>query len=140
MGAWYAIGLFAGLGARSASCSSACSPRPRGLAVALGVAVAVAVGLGFAFESWKEAVAGGVGAALGAFGAGARRRRRAAARRHARRHRRCSSRRRRSSLAALALRARRSATLEAVALPLLGARLRARAAGRYEGLRILAKD
>src|SRR4051812_50176514 len=38
--------------------------------IAFVLAVAASVALGFAFQTWKEAVAAGIGAALGAHGSG----------------------------------------------------------------------
>jgi hypothetical protein len=139
VGAWYTIGLFAGLGAAIGVLLVGLLASLRsGAALALVVAAAAGVGLGFAFQTWQEAVAGGIGAALGALGAG------------------------RLVAGALGRGGTRGGTallvggaavvvaalafvpvlgyLEALALPLLAARLRARAGGRYEGLRILAKD
>jgi hypothetical protein len=139
VGAWYTIGLFAGLGAAVGVLLVGLLAALRGGALlALVVAAAIGVALGFALETWQEAVAGGIGAALGALGAG------------------------RLVSGALGRGGTRGGTallvggaavvlaalafvpvlgyLEALALPLLAARLRARAGGRYEGLRILAKD
>ena len=139
MGAWYTIGLFAGVGTALGVLFVGLLASVRvGVALALIAAAAVAVGLGLGIETWKEALAGGIGAACGVFGAsrfvgGALQRGGTAAG---------------TALlvggAALVLAALAFIPvvgyLEAVALPAFGARLRSRAGRRYEGLRILAKD
>lgn len=139
MGAWYTIGLFAGFGAALGVLLAGLLGSLRaGALVALLLAAAAAVGAGFLFQTWKEALAGAIGAACGAQGAG------------------------RVVEGALRRGGTRGGTavlvggaafvlaglafvpvlgyLEALALPVLAARLRARADGRYEGLRVLAKD
>ena len=139
MGAWYTIGLFAGLGAAIGVLLTGLLASLRGgAAVAFVLAVAAGAALGYVLHDWKHALAGGIGAALGAYGAG------------------------RVVVGALGRGGTRGGTallvagvavviaalafvpvlgyLEALALPLLAARLRARGGGRYEGLRILAKD
>jgi hypothetical protein len=139
VGAWYTIGLFAGIGAALGVLIAGLLASTRlGLAAALVLAAAAAVALGFGFETWKEALAGGLGAACGSLGTG----------------RLVGGALQRGGtragtalliagaailLAALAF-VPALGYLEAVALPALGARLRARAGGRYAGLRILAKD
>jgi hypothetical protein len=139
LGAWYTIGLFAGIGAALGVLFVGLLASVRlGVVVALVAAAAVAVGLGLGLETWQEAVAGGVGAVLGVFGAsrfvgGALER---------------GGTRAGTAVivggAALVLAALAFVPVlgyvEAVALPAFGARLRARAGGRYAGLRILAKD
>jgi hypothetical protein len=139
VGAWYTIGLFAGLGVALGTLFVGLLASLRaGIAVAFVLAAAAAVGLAFGLESWKEAIAGGIGAACGAFGTG------------------------RFVGGALQRGGTRGGTavliaaaalviaglafvpvlgyVEAVVLPILGARLRARAGRRHAGLRILAKD
>jgi hypothetical protein len=139
VGAWYTIGLFAGLGAAIGVLLAGLLASLRsGAALAFVLAVVAAAALGYALHDWKHALAAAIGAALGAFGAG------------------------RVVVGALGRGGTRGGTavlvagvavviaalafvpvlgyLEALALPLLAARLRARAGGRYEGLRILAKD
>jgi hypothetical protein len=139
MGAWYTIGLFAGLGtALGVLFAGLLAPLRLGLALALVAAAAVAVALGLGFETWKEAIAGGIGAACGSLGAGPLA---------------VGAQRRGGTRAGTALLIGAAALvlaglafvpalgyLEAAALPVLAARLRARAGGRYAGLRILAKD
>jgi hypothetical protein len=139
VGAWYTIGLFAGLGAAIGVLAvGLLGSLKQGALVAFVVAVAASVGIGFAFQTWKEAVAAGVGAALGAHGSG-----RVVE----------GALRRGGTRGGVALLVAGAAVvvaalafvpvlgyLEALALPVLGQRLRARAGGRYEGLRILAKD
>jgi hypothetical protein len=139
LGAWYTIGLFAGVGTALGVLFVGLLASVRaGVAISLLAAAAIAVGLGLGVETWKEAVAGGIGAACGVFGAsrfvgGALQR---------------GGTRGGTALivagAAVVLAALAFVPvlgyIEAVALPALGARLRARAGGRYAGLRILARD
>lgn len=139
MGAWYAIGLLAGIGVGLGVLFVGMLAAARGGALAaLVFAAAVAVGIGFGFERWQEAVAGGLGAVCGTLGAravvgGALRR--------------GGTRGGTAVLvggAALVLAGLAFVPalgyVEAVALPALGARLRSRAGKRFAGLRILAKD
>lgn len=139
VGEWYAIGLFAGIGAALGVLFVGLLGSVRaGAALAALFGAAVAVGIGLEVEHWQEALAGGLGALCGA--AGARQVVSGAFRRGATR-------------AGLALLVGAAAVvvaalafvpalgyLEAVALPALGARLRGKAGQRYAGLRILAKD
>jgi hypothetical protein len=136
VGAWYTIGLFAGLGSALGVLFVGLLGSQR--AVASVLAIAAAVGLGFAFQGWQEALAGGIGAVLGAYGAaavvgGALQR--------------GGTRVGTAVLvagAALVLAGLAFVPVlgyvEALALPVLAARVRARAGRRHEGLRILAKD
>lgn len=139
MGGWYLIGLLAGIGAALGVLFAGLLGQLRtAFPAALVLAAAAAVGIGFAVDTWEEALAGGVGAVLGVVGArqvvsGALRRGGT-----------------RGGTAALVGAAAvvlaglafvpALGYLEALALPALGARIRARAAKRYEGLRILARD
>src|SRR4051794_6246800 len=66
MGAWYTIGLLAGLGAAFGVLAAALVPR---LAVAVVAACAAGVVVGVLVFGWAEAVAGGIGGVLGALGA-----------------------------------------------------------------------
>jgi hypothetical protein len=139
MGAWYSIGLFAGLGsALGVLLVGLLASLTRGAAIAFVLAVAAAVAIGFVFEDWKHALAAAIGAALGALSAG-----RVVD----------GALRRGGTPGGTALLVAGAALviaglafvpvlgyLEALALPLLAARLRARAGKRYEGLRVLAKD
>ena len=135
MGAWYTIGILAGLGVAFGILSAGLVPRP---VVAALAASAVGVAVGFLAFDWDEAVGGGAGGLLGSLGA--------------------------TPVVAGALRrgGTRGATaalvglgglvvaalafvpvlgyLEAVALPLLALRLRRREPERYAGLRTLARD
>ena len=139
MGAWYTIGLFAGLGvALGVLLVGLLASLRAGVAVAFVAAAAVMVALGLGLETWKEALAGALGAAAGSFGAG---------RLVGGALQRGGTRLGTAVLvgaAAIVLAGLAFVPvfgyLEAVALPALAARLRARAGGRYEGLRILAKD
>lgn len=139
MGDWYLIGLLAGLGAALGVLFVGLLGAARtALVVALVAAAAIAVGIGFLVDNYDEAIAGGLGALSGTIGArqvvgGALRRggtRGGTA----------------VLVAGVALVLAGLAFvpglgyLEALALPALGARLRARAAQRYAGLRILARD
>lgn len=139
MGAWYTIGLFAGIGVGLGVVLAGILGAVRGaavLAALLGAVAGALVGLGIADP--EEAIAGAVGGLLGGFGASL------------------------IVTAALGRGGTRGATaflvafagiglavlalvpivgyVEAVTLPVLGARLRRRADGRYQGLRILARD
>jgi hypothetical protein len=140
MGAWYWIGVSAGLGAAAGVLLAGLGAR---VALAtIAVAAAVGAGLGYAIDSWQpggvvDIVAGAVGGLLAAFGAvqivrGALRRggtgggtailvAGAAV-----------------AVAALAW-VPAAGYLEALALPALAARLRRRQPDRYAGLRTLAK-
>jgi hypothetical protein len=139
VGAWYTIGLFAGLGAALGVLFVGLLGSLRlGAAAAFAVAVAAGVGAGFAFQTWKEALAGGLGAACGALGAG--RFVEGALRRGGTRGGTAVL----VAGAALVLAGLAFVPvlgyLEALLLPVLAARLRARANKRHAGLRILAKD
>jgi hypothetical protein len=135
MGAWYTIGLFAGLGTALGVAFAAALRRAL---VAAVVAAVVGAALGFAIEGVGEAIAGGVGGVLGAVGtmplvAGTLRR--------------GGTRGGTAGIlggAAFAVAALAFVPvvgyLEAVAVPLLGLRLRRRAPERHAGLRSLAKD
>ena len=135
MGAWYTIGILVGLGA---AIGVAAAGTLRRLIPATVLAAAAAVGIGFAFWQWDEAVGGVVGALCGAFGSaplvsGALRRGGT-----------------RGGTATLLLLASLVGAalafvpvlgyLEALAVPVLGARLRRRAPDRHAGLRSLARD
>lgn len=139
MGAWYTIGLLAGLGAAigTALGGALASVRyGRVIAIVLGAALAAAVGA--VVSGVPEAVAAGIGAALGAFAAtqiagGALRRG--------------------GTPAATAFLVAGAAVVvaalafvplvgyvEAVALPVFAGRLRRRSPETYAGLRSLARD
>ncbi len=135
MGAWYTIGLLAGVGVAVGIAAAAVIPR-----VALTVVAGAIVGavVGVLVGDWSDAVSGAVGGVAGGFGAepilsGALRRGGT-----------------RSGLAVFAVGGAVAAAavafipvvgyLEAVALPALALRLRSRAPERYAGLRTLAKD
>jgi small-conductance mechanosensitive channel len=134
VGAWYSIGILAGLG--TAIGVALMSGLRRTLA-ALVTAVVVSVVLGFAFSGWAQAVAGLVGALCGVVGSaplvtGALRR----------------GGTRGGTATLLALVSLIGAALafvpvlgylEAVAILALGFRLRRRAPDRHAGLRTLAK-
>jgi hypothetical protein len=135
VGDWYTIGILVGVGA--ALGVAATGVLRRALA-GLVVAVVVAVALGFAFAQWDEAAGGLVGAVCGALGsaplvAGALRR----------------GGTRGGTALLLGLVALAGAALafvpavgylEAVAVPILGARLRRRSPDTHAGLRTLARD
>lgn len=139
MGTWYWIGVAAGLGTAAGIALATVVPPGRagaGLAAVLGAAAGL--GLGLLVGDWVAAIVGAVAGAAGALsavpvvtaalrGGGTR-----------------------LGVAAFVLLGALLAAalafvpalgyVEAVAAPLLAHRLRARAAGRYAGLRILAKD
>ena len=134
MGAWYAIGVLAGVGAALGLVAAAALPR----VVAAVPAAAVGAAIGVLVSHWPEGVAGAAGAAAGVLGAapvvaGALRRGGT-----------------RGGLAVfVGLGAAVVAAVafvpalgyvEAVALPLVGMRLRSRLPERYAGLRTLARD
>ena len=135
MGDWYTIGILVGLGA---SIGVAATGVLRRALAGLVLAVAVAVAIGLVFGQWDEAIGGAVGAACGAIGSaplvrGTLRRGGTPG----------------GTALLLALAALVGAALafvpvlgylEAVAVPALGARLRARAPERHAGLRSLARD
>jgi hypothetical protein len=135
MGDWYTVGILVGIGAAIGIAASGTLRRPP---LALVAAVALAVALGFGFGQWDEAAGGAAGAALGALGSaplvdGALRR----------------GGTRGGTAALLALVSLVGAALalvpvvgylEAIAVPIVGLRLRRRAPDRHAGLRSLAKD
>lgn len=139
MGTWYTAGVFTGFGvAIGVLLAGVLAGRRYGLLAALVLAAGGGAALGAVAYGWAEAVGGGAGGALGALGAtqvvagtlargGARAATAALV-----------------SLGALVLAALALVPvvgyLEAVAVPALAARLRARAGRTYAGLRILARD
>ena len=139
MGDWYTLGLFAGLGAALGVLVAGLLARvSAGAVAALGLAAAGGFFIGWWFADWAEAIAGGVGGALGALGAAEVLR---------------GALRRGGTPGATALLATAGAILlgalafvpvagyvEALAIPALAARLRRRGGRTYEGLRILARD
>jgi hypothetical protein len=132
---WYSIGILVGVGT---AIGLALTGALRRVVPSVVAAAVVAVGLGFAFGQWDEALGGLVGAACGALGsapvvAGALRR----------------GGTRGGTAVILALAGLVAAALafvpvvgyvEALAVPLLGARLRRRSPDRHAGLRSLARD
>jgi hypothetical protein len=144
MGAWYWIGVCAGLGAGAGVLLAGVAGAARTALVAAGVvALAAGAGLGYAIDSWQpgswgDVVAGIAGGAAGAFGA-------AQVVRGA--LRRGGTRGGTAALVALGAVVVAAVGLvpalgyvELVALPALAVRLRKRAPERYAGLRTLAKD
>jgi len=144
MGAWYWIGVCAGLGAGIGVLLAGVAGSTRAALLAVGlVAVAGGAGLGYAVDrwqpgSWGDVLAGVVGGLAGALGAAQIVR--GALRRGGTRG---------GTATLVALSALGVASLawvpalgyvEALALPALAARLRRRAPERYAGLRTLAKD
>ena len=135
MGSWYWIGVCAGLGAALGVLGVGVL---RDLKLALPVALVAAAAAGWLLGEWSGAIAGGVGGVLGAVGATP------------------------TVLGALARGGTRGGTallvgvaalvlaalsfvpvlgyLLALALPVLGLRVRRRAGERHAGLRILARD
>jgi hypothetical protein len=136
---WYRIGLALGVGVGIGVLAAALLARGRAWIVAAAlVAAAAGFAVGLAIDDWEEAAAGAVGGALGALGTfelvrGALRR----------------GGTRGATIAVVALGALGIAALavipvvgyfEALAAPVLGARLRRRGGERYAGLRTLARD
>ena len=135
MGDWYTIGILVGLGA---AIGVACTGVLRRAIVGLVVAVAVSVAIGFAFGQWDEAAGGLVGSACGAFGS---------APLVSGTLRRGGTRGGTATLLAIASLVGAALAFvpvlgyfEALAVPLLGARLRRRSPDRHAGLRTLARD
>ena len=134
MGAWYSIGILVGLGT---AIGVALMSALRRVLPALVTAAVVSVVLGFAFSGWPQAVGGLVGALCGVLGSaplvtGALRR--------------GGTRSGTATLLALASLIGAALAfvpvlgyLEAVAVLVLGLRLRRRAPDRHAGLRTLAK-
>jgi hypothetical protein len=135
VGDWYTIGILVGVGTALGVAATAVLRRAL-LGLVVGAAAAVAVG--FAFGQWDEAAGGLAGAACGALGsaplvAGALRR--------------GGTRGGTSILLGLAALVGAALAfvpvvgyLEAVAVPVLGARLRRRSPDTHAGLRTLARD
>jgi hypothetical protein len=135
MGAWYTIGVSVGLGT---AIGVAAAGFLRRALPALVVAAVVAVAIGVAFGTWGETIGGAVGALCGSLGsvplvAGTLRR----------------GGTRGGTAFILALAALVATVLafvpivgylEAVAVPVLGARLRRRSPDTHAGLRTLARD
>ena len=135
MGDWYTIGILVGVGAALGVAATGVARRAL---VGLAPAIAIALAIGFAFAQWDQAVGGLVGATCGALGsaplvAGALRR----------------GGTRGGTALLLGLVALAGAALafvpvlgylEAVAVPVLGARLRRRSPDTHAGLRTLARD
>jgi hypothetical protein len=135
MGTWYTVGILVGVGTSFGVLAVALTRR---LLVGAALAAVAAVAVGFLVWNWPEAVGGAVGALCGAIGAmplvaGALRR----------------GGTRGGTAALLGLASLAGAALafvpvvgylEALAVPLLGLRLRRRAPDRHAGLRSLARD
>jgi hypothetical protein len=135
VGDWYTIGILAGLGTAT---GVACTGALRRAVLGLVVAATVAVAIGFAFFQWDEALGGFVGAACGALGS---------APLVSGTLRRGGTRGGTATLLALVSLVGAALAfvpvagyLEALAVPLLGARLRRRSPDRHAGLRTLARD
>ena len=135
MGDWYTIGILVGLGT---SIGVAATGLLRRAAIAFVAAAIVAAAIGFLIWQWDEAVGGVVGAACGAFGS---------APLVAGTLRRGGTRGGTATLLGLAGLVGAALAfipivgyLEALAVPVLGARLRRRSPDTHAGLRSLAKD
>src|SRR3954447_19371222 len=135
MGDWYTIGILVGLGASIGVATVAALARTL---PALVVAAVVAVAIGLLVGEWDEAVGGLVGAACGTLSAGPIVT--GALRRGGTRG---------GTAVLLGLVSLVGAALafvpvlgylEALAVPLLGARLRRRSPDRHAGLRVLSRD
>jgi len=135
VGDWYTIGILVGVGTALGVAATGVARRAL---VGLVPAVAIAVAIGFVFAQWDQAVGGLVGAVCGALGsapvvAGALRR--------------GGTRGGTALLLGLVALAGVALALvpvvgylEAVAVPVLGARLRRRSPDTHAGLRTLARD
>jgi hypothetical protein len=135
VGSWYTIGILAGLGA---ALGVAAAGALRRALIALVVSAVIAVAIGFAFWQWDEALGGALGAVCGSLGA---------APLVAGALRRGGTRGGTATLIGIASLVAAALAfvpvvgyLEAIAVPLLGARLRRRSPERHAGLRSLAKD
>jgi len=135
VGDWYTIGILVGLGA---AIGVACTGALRRALLGFVVAAAAAVAIGFAFGQWDEAVGGLVGSVCGSLGS---------APLVSGTLRRGGTRGGTATLLALASLVAAGLAfvpvvgyLEALAVPLLGARLRRRSPDRHAGLRTLARD
>jgi hypothetical protein len=139
VGAWYTIGLFAGLGTAVGVLSAGVLASTRfGLELALVLGAAVGAAVGGLISGLPEAVGGGVGGALGAIGAT--------------QIARGALRRGGTAVGTAVLVAGAAVVLaalafipivgyvEAVVVPGLAARLRRRSPETYAGLRSLARD
>jgi hypothetical protein len=135
MGDWYSIGILVGLGTSIGVAAVAVLVRTL---PALVMAAVVSVAIGLVFGQWDEGVGGLVGAACGALGAGPIVT--GALRRGGTRG---------GTAVLLGLVSLVGAALafvpvlgylEALAVPLLGARLRRRSPDRHAGLRVLSRD
>ncbi len=138
MGAWYWIGVAAGLGAAVGIALGALLPQGVYAGLAVVLAVAAGIGIGHLVCRWTEAAGGGSGGLLGAVAAipvvaGALR----------------GGGTRLGTAALVGLVGLAAAALafvpglgyaEAAAAPVVALRLRGRAGRRYAGLRILARD
>jgi len=138
MGAWYWIGVAAGLGAGAGIALGALLPGRIYAGIAILLAIAAGIGIGHLVGSWSEAAGGGPGGLLGSVAsapvvAGALRRGGT-----------------RLGIAALVVLAGLVVAAlafvpglgyaEAAAAPLVALRFRGRGGRRYAGLRILARD
>jgi hypothetical protein len=135
LGGWYWIGVSAGLGAALGVLAAGLL---RDVRFALPLAVAAGASTGYALAQWAGAIAGAVGAVLGAVGANPVVRGTLA---------RGGTRLGTAVIVAVAALALGGLAfvpvlgyLVALAVPVLGARLRRRAGERHAGLRILARD
>jgi hypothetical protein len=135
LGAWYTIGLYAGLGA---ALGVAATGALRRWPLGAGLAVVVLVAVGLVVSHWGQAAGGGVGAVCGAIGASPL---------VAGTLRRGGTRGGTAALFALAALLGAGLAfipvvgyLEALAVPLFGLRLRRRAPETHAGLRTLARD
>jgi len=138
VGAWYAIGLCLGLGlGLGIIVSGLLGVNAVGVGVAAVVGAAAGAGAGFLIGDAAETVAGGIGGFLGALSAAAVVH--GALRRGATRLGVAAYLGIAGPLVCLVALIPVAGYLEAVALPLLAARMRGRQAARFAGLRTLAK-
>jgi hypothetical protein len=135
MGDWYTVGILVGLGA---AIGVAATGALRRAIAGVVIAVVCSAALGYVFGQWDEAAGGAAGAICGALGS---------APLVSGTLRRGGTRGGTATLLALASLAGAALAfvpvlgyLEALAVPVLGARLRRRAPDTHAGLRSLAKD
>jgi uncharacterized transporter YbjL len=135
MGDWYTIGILVGVGAALGLAATGALLRAL---LAFVVAAAIAAAIGFVFGQWDEAAGGAIGALCGSLGSSPLV---------------AGTLRRGGTRAGTALILAVAALvgvglafvpvvgyLEALALPLLGARLRRQSPDKHAGLRTLARD
>ena len=135
MGDWWTVGILVGLGTSLGVAATGALRRAIAGAV---VAAVIAVAIGLVFGEWDEAVGGLVGALCGSFGAAPLVS--GSLRRGGTRAGTATLLAGAALIGAILAFAPIVGYLEAIAVPILGWRLRRRSPDRHAGLRTLAKD